>query len=344
MQYSLDALPSLEEGVKTEIPIMHCFNNKYSMAASVAFCSMLENANPKYRYCLYVLHTDISESNQQLLRETVAIYTNASLCFIRVDDSLDSLFAKTVTIGHYSKEIFYKFLAPHFFPQYDVLIIADVDVVYLDDISPYYFMLDPEEDIYFAGHRGCCPKNSWVEDAVSNDYKKDFSDAEIAKLATGAGFWIFNIKKMRQDGLQDRFLEFAHVNAYRIRQPEQDVVNLVCHPYIKYLPYRTLVCTYAYELYDHAYSLDDDIIYTKEELRQGLASPVQLHYAGVNKPWAMPECTKSEEWFKFLVKTPYLKEWLMMQSKARETKLVEVAIPFIRNTELVFWIRRKCVV
>jgi len=57
---------------KQIVPIMHCFDDNYVIPASVSFLSMLENANPRYFYKLYVLHTDISEKNQNTLNSIVS--------------------------------------------------------------------------------------------------------------------------------------------------------------------------------------------------------------------------------------------------------------------------------
>ena len=53
------------------IPVMHCFDNNYVIPAGVAFYSMLENADKSYQYKLYVLHSDITQENQDLLFETI---------------------------------------------------------------------------------------------------------------------------------------------------------------------------------------------------------------------------------------------------------------------------------
>ena len=55
-----------------------------------------------------------------------------------MQNKFQDLFDATFTKGHYSKEIYYKFLAPSLFPQYEKMIITDVDVVYTGDISVQY--------------------------------------------------------------------------------------------------------------------------------------------------------------------------------------------------------------
>jgi lipopolysaccharide biosynthesis glycosyltransferase len=289
---------------------MHCFNNNYVIPASVAFYSMLENANPEYKYNLYILHSDITEENQDKLQQTITNFNNSSLTFINMQEKFKDLFENTVVKGHYSKEMFYKFLAPSTFPQYEKIIISDVDVVYLGDISPSYFFINAEDDIYFAGHKGPILKGSWIDSCSFDQYKKFFSDQEIEKLQTGAGYYVFNLKKMRQNKIEQKFIDYAIKNSKRLLQPEQDVINLCCYPKIKFLPLRNLVCSYCYDLYQEEKDFENDLNYSKEELKEGLENPIQLHYATSTKPWNRLSCTKAEEWFKVLVKTPFLFEFL----------------------------------
>lgn len=289
------------------IPIMHCFDNNYVIPAGVAFYSLLKNANPEYEYKLYVLHSDITKENQAKLRQTIAEYKNASLDFIYMSNKFDDLFEKIQGKAHFSKEMFYKFLPANIFPQYDKIIISDVDVVYLGDIAPSYFSFDSNDDIYFAGILSAILKNSWLSNYF-NIYKKSFSDKDIEKLKICGGYYVFNLSKVRQDNMVQKFIDYAIKDLHKLIQPEQDVINLCCYNKIKYLPFKNLVCSYVYDLYKEEKDFENDLNYSKEELKEGFEHPIQLHYATHIKPWTNPSCTRSEEWFKVLAKTPFLKD------------------------------------
>ena len=286
--------PPPPEYNKNIIPIMHCFDKNYVIPAAVAFKSLLEHANKNFYYRLYVLHTDISLEDRKRLKEIVCDFENASLDFIDMNGRFSDLFSKTGNKAHYSKEIYYKFLAPDIFTQYDRIIIADVDVVYLDDISRDFVEFQNDDKNYLAG--GTVPE---CETTVKckEMYLQNFSADEREALITGAGYWIFNLEKMRRDGCVQKFIEFAEKHAHRLLQPEQDCVNIVCYPYIKPLPYTAMIPTY---LFDCLEKLPD----TPEVVR-ALKKPVQLHYATGVKPWNTPDCTKADIWYSYLLKTPY---------------------------------------
>ena len=284
---------------------MFCFNNEYTIPAAVAFRSLLENASKDYFYKLHVLHTDITSENQEKLQDIeVEFQRHASLEFLPMQNRFEDLWKKTRTKGHYSKEAFYKLIAPSLFPQYEKIIISDVDVVFLGDVSPSYFSFDPAEDIYVAGV-GAVGKILYVLD----DYKKDFSLEEISKLVINAGYMVFNLNKMRKDNLESSFLKCAESDQLRLLQLENDVINLCCYPKIKFLPLKYMVCNYVYDLYNTDEDFNNDKTFSRLELKEAMENPILLHYPDYKKPWRDMNCTKAEEWFKYVIKTPFSEEF-----------------------------------
>lgn len=64
------------------IPIVFSFDNNYTIPAAVAFYSLLNKAAKNVFYEMFVLHSDISEENQDLLQNIIKRTNNASLNFI----------------------------------------------------------------------------------------------------------------------------------------------------------------------------------------------------------------------------------------------------------------------
>jgi lipopolysaccharide biosynthesis glycosyltransferase len=278
------------------IPILTCFDDNYVIPAAVAFRTLAENADPAHHYLVYVAHSDISGNHQARLKAEVAgLAVDVELVFIDLQHRLADLFARTGTKGHYSKEMFYKLLAPSLFPQHDKMLVTDVDVVFPGDVSRDYLAFDVQRDGYLAGSPSLVRRGSWVHE-VADLYRPHFSDDERARLRVGAGYYVVNLARMRADGLEARLVQYAEDHAHRLLQPEQDVLNLVCHPHVGLLPADSMVCTYAYDYYQAPTDLEHDLNFTAGEVRHALDHPVQLHYAGRDKPWNCPACTRSEVW------------------------------------------------
>lgn len=133
------------------IPVLHCFNDAYVIPAAVSFYSMLEHADASREYRLYVLHSDISEEHRKKMQETISPFKNATLEFIDMKGRFEDLFSDIKFKAHYSKEMFYKFLAPSLFPQYDKMMITDVDVVWMDDIHLILILLTRRKIVILQG-------------------------------------------------------------------------------------------------------------------------------------------------------------------------------------------------
>ena len=292
---------------KKEIPLMFCFDNNYVIPAAVAFYSLLEHANREYYYKLYILHTDISLRNQEKLKENVKEFSDFSeLIFVDMENKFKDLWVTISTKGHFSKEVMYKILVANIFPIYDKIIVSDVDVVFLNDISESFFEIDASEDYYLAGTK-IIGKMKWYMD----QYLQWFSKEEVEKLSGFCGGYIvFNLKKLREDHMEEKFIRCFETEGHRINQMEQDVLNLCCYPKTKKLPLKYVACSYMWDEYKTEKDKETDIYYTKEEIEDAMNNTVQLHYATSTKPWKNVNCTKSEVWFKYLIKTNFLREYL----------------------------------
>lgn len=322
------------------IPVVHCFDNNYVLPAAVAFYSLLENANFDYFYKIYVLHNDITLENQEKLIKNIEKFKNSELIFIDMKNRFLDIWERLKAKEHYSKEMFYKLLTPSIFKEYEKIILSDVDVIYLDDISKEFLNFDINENFYFAGISGIGERNYYI-----NLYKNYFSDEDVKKLKYGAGYLIMNLKKCREDSIEDKFFECIKNKIQGLKQPEQDVLNICCYPYIKSLPLKNMTCTYMYDEYGKEKEIYSKIRKSKEEIEEALKNPVQLHYATGTKPWKNLNCTKSKEWFNYLLKTSFAEEFLdNIQRKYIDNpnKLIcKFNIPFSTKRKLIFTLEKS---
>lgn len=290
------------------IPVVHCFDNNYVIPAAVAFFSMLQHASQEYFYKLYVMHSNITSENQKKLDLVVANFNNASLEFINMENKFEDLFQTLKAKGHYSKEMLYKLLLASIFPQYEYVIVTDVDVIYQGDISTEFIKFLARDD-YIACIKIIMRRGTFLE-SFYDKYKDKFNEDEREKLDSCGGYLIFNLKKIRENGIEELFQKVLETNLERFLQAEQDVINLVI-PQNKrfYLPLNSLVCSYTYDIYEDGL-YDQDIHYSGDEIKDALHNPIQLHYATAIKPWNQPYCTKGQLWFYYLSQTCFFYEWL----------------------------------
>lgn len=288
------------------IPVMFCYDKNYVIQSAVAFYSLMKYANPKYLYKFYILHSDISDEQQNMLNETIKEFKNCELNFINMEHKFEKEWKECYSGDHFSKEVMYKLLTASIFPEYDKIVVSDVDVVFLGDISPAYFAIDEKKDKeYIAGVKPIGKVKNYLQ-----NYIDKWSQDEIDILGeTCGGFLVMNLKRIREENVEERFLKSLKDNSHRLNQMEQDILNIVCEGKIKHLPLNYVACSYMWDYYKTDKDYKTDVNYSEEEIRDAMTSPVQLHYATSIKPWKNVDCTLSATWFSYLAKTPFAQEF-----------------------------------
>ena len=288
-----------------KIPVFFTFDDNFLVPAIVTIYSLLKNTNRQYFYKLYVVYSDLSQVTINKLAKVIIPFKDySSIEFIKVDSEL-FIWNNLKSKCHYSKEIYNKLIASSLFPQYDKILCSDVDVVFTGDISDSYLHYQDHEDFYIAG------VNSVFKPLIIEKYV-NFSDKEkeIISKGVGAGYLLMNLKKMREEHLQEKMISFYKENLYRLIQPEQDVLNLCSTPYIEYLPYKYLICVGDYQDYKNKDLIKSDLFFPISTFESALKNPVQLHYAGFFKPWNSFFSKKQNIWFQYLFESGSLFDFL----------------------------------
>ena len=123
-----------------------------------------------------------------------------------------------------------------------------------------------------------------------------------------------DLQKMREDDKESELVSFALDNLHRLKQAEQDSLNLVLSPKILNLSPNFLICTYLYDMIKK----DDDGGWLTPKVFE---NPVQIHYATHIKPWNTPTCTHSHLWFSYLARTPFFYEVMERLLSPKERQL-----------------------
>lgn len=298
------------------IPVFHCFDHQYVLPAAVAFQSMLEHAKSLDTiYELYVVGRDLTDEDRNVLGRIVAAFPQAILTFLEPPELGD--FANQATGSRHwnpvlTVDLFYKLAVPELMLAHGIVIVADVDVVYCDDIAKVFECLVAEDDVYVAGGRDLAYAR-WRHEGLYLDghpsmsrYFKLYSHEERSRQLLNAGLMVFNCRKLREDGIPERWRQWACSNVRRLILPEQDIINQVCSPRLRALPWNHMAIASAY----------GDYIKMNERQRaenpiwdEMFAHPVQIHYASGVKPWKFPGSPKADLWFDACVRARLIENW-----------------------------------
>lgn len=134
-----------------------------------------------------------------------------------------------------TKAINYRVKLPSLLPHLDKVIYSDCDVTFVGDISELW-----EEDIadYYLGMCSNSIKKSQQINIKAEFIKSGVleTDFNLDKHQTyfNSGLLLMNLKKMRDDGVEEKLLYFMRKYSY-LPLVDQDMLNLVCYDEIKEL-------------------------------------------------------------------------------------------------------------
>lgn len=273
------------------IPIFFTFNNDYSVPAAVAIFSLLNKAKENVFYKMYVLHSDITKESEKTIAKSIQKFKNFSLEYINIENFLKDEWQNKNWLNQnkgnkFVRETIIKCFAPSYFKEYDKIIFSDVDVVFNDDISE---LIDINlEDNYIAAVKDFLLKYS--DNEIYHLPKKYFDKLKDTFFA--AGILVMNLKKMREDKIEDKILNLINDDSLSKRGMEQDLLNIACNNKVKYIPLNYIGYPY---IEDYILKPDFKSHYTKEEMYDSIINPKIFHYAS-QKPWN--STTKySEHWW-----------------------------------------------
>ncbi|GAA7717905.1 glycosyltransferase family 8 protein [Helicobacter pylori] len=313
------------------IPIVVVFDNNYCIPAGVSLYSMLAHAKRerererervKLFYQIHCLVEDLSLENVAKLEETIAPFSAfSSIEFLDISNEeleprhnyrkLDALIASEIkklylklnafSQKRFSKMIMCRFFFASLFPQYDKMIMFDVDTLFVGDMSESFFI--PLETHYFGAVREkdliAINRNSAKDlyelrqmHAKSIGVADAFPNLEEAQILFdnyfNAGFLALNLKLWREENLENQLIGFFLLKNEKLLFSDQDALCFVCRGRILELPY-------SYNA--HPSFLDTPSFPSVKEA-------CMLHFWG-DKPWKLFSVIGAKKWHEALIQTPF---------------------------------------
>ncbi|MCR8916922.1 glycosyltransferase family 8 protein [Bacteroides sp. ET225] len=270
------------------IPIAFAFDNNLSFPACICISSLLMNANPNTFYDIFILHSQKEELDKKYLKKIPQYYTNCKIHYRQVDNTFDLAFE----IRGITTPAYYRLLIPELIQEYDKIIYSDVDVIFRNDLSNFYFETDLD-DYYVAGVK-----------SLSHLYCEKYYSKKLHLIPQNiiySGNIIFNSKKIRECHLISQFKELAK-NNYTFQ--DMDILNIACKDKIKYLSPEFCLTTYILEsiIYHKNAVLN---IWKQTDIDKALQCGV-IHYNG-QKPWK-GYCVNFDIWWEYYRKSPFFDE------------------------------------
>lgn len=315
-----------------KVDIVFSVSNEYTPLFSVALKSIAFNSSKNNIYNIYVMHSNLVERNQELIKSECETYKNIKIIFINVEEYLPeedrSSFFES---GYVTKETYYRFYIPQLFPNLEKVIYSDVDVVYNTDIANLYSM--PIKNYLLAATPNISAIYNYNRDADlpnGQKYKFYFDNILNLKDVNGyiqAGISVFNLNEMRKFDFTRKCLEKLN----EIKTPvfyDQDIINSVCQQKIKLLPLKWNHVWYFWT-YDFLKKHTPKALY--KEYDNSRQNAYVYHFAG---PKPIKEKAKPLAWqfWKYAMHTSFY-EYFLKQAFGEETELLTVSDKIFEDME-----------
>ncbi|GAA6950695.1 glycosyltransferase family 8 protein [Helicobacter pylori] len=220
-----------------------------------------------------------------------------------IANKIEELFTKLSDFSQkrFSKMIMCRFFFASLFPQYEKMIMFDVDTLFVGDISESFFI--PLDDHYFGAVR---EKDliAMNRNSAKNLYELRQMHAKTIGVADAfpnlkeaqilfdnyfnAGFLALNLKSWRKENLENQLMGFFLLKNEKLLFNDQDALCFVCRGRILELPY-------SYNA--HPSFLDTPSFPSIKEVRM-------LHFWG-DKPWKLFSVIGAKKWHEALIQTPF---------------------------------------
>ncbi len=256
------------------IPIFYACDDNFVKYTVVSLQSMKEHASHDRKYCVHVLHTNISKEMQDVMYAMQD--ERFSVCFDDVTDYLKSISDKLPLRDYYSKTTYFRFFIAEMFPEYDKAIYIDSDTVVLGDIADLYAY--DLRDSYVGAARD----QVMVQTDVYGTYAEKVVGVD-RNAFFNAGLLVINCAQFRAKRVLDQFIELLHVYNFVVTQDE-DYLNLICKDHVFWLPQAWNTQVFG------------EIPCEEERI-------CVLHYIMVSKPWHYKDCRMQEYFWEYAKKT-----------------------------------------
>ncbi|KNX49190.1 lipopolysaccharide biosynthesis protein [Helicobacter pylori] len=278
-------------------------------------CAKQERNGVKLFYQIHCLVDSFSTENVEKLKRTIApfsAFSSIEFCDISKNDAypfklVSKLFLRLNSFAkkRFSKMILCRLLLASIFPQYEKIIVFDVDTLFVGDISESFFV--PMDGEYFgmvkedyslidihSANDLLLSRLDWSKGmGVKLNHKSlTFQEVEILyENPFNAGFMLVNLALWRECHLEEKLIDFFKTRDEGLLLPEQDLFVLVCQGCILDMPCK--------------YNVHPRVVGTKMIPKK--SDVCMVHFFSHEKPWNhsyfhLPYATK---WHETLFKTSF---------------------------------------
>ena len=299
--------------------IVYTLDENYCEVTGVSIISLFEN-NKGVLFELHIIDYGITAEGKQKLLNIAEQYGQRIHFYPALD--LEKKIPVALKGNGWSEICYERLFFPSILPESivtvmhidcDTLIRGSLEEVFNTNIDNYYY----------AACIDCYPK----------PLRSINFDSRYPYMSNG--LILINLKKWREDKLEERFIDCIVDYNGNLPHLDQDVLNIVCKGNVLTLPakYNMMTHTLMYGSMCCDLYLEEEKYYTKEEIDHAVQNPIILHFTGslyARRPWEQPSYHwYNKEWIQYYRKADYsVTNTLLKRKKTRLSILKQIYAKF----------------
>ncbi|MBS0854781.1 MULTISPECIES: DUF4422 domain-containing protein [unclassified Tatumella] len=290
------------------VPIVICFDDKYSISGAALINSILKNSRSDKNYDIIILENSISVANKRRIYELTKNALNISLRFFDINAFTE--LSTVHTRGHFTAATYARLFIPALFELYNKVLFIDADTIVESDVSELIDidlgnnLVAAVRDIVMEGFLkfgaiadsscGTMPARKYLISVLGMTHPEQYFQA---------GIILFNIVQMSAENTYQRLIDEIKDKYYWFL--DQDIMNKVFYDRVHYLPLE-------WNVY-HGNGNTDDFypnlrLSTYLDFLKARMNPKMIHFAGENKPWNTKDVDYFDNFESYLNSTPWSSE------------------------------------
>lgn len=244
-------------------------NNNFAYYCAETIVSLLVNTKNDVFYNFYIIQDNLSKEYKDRILKLSDI-KNCNIEFLEIKEDNEIL----------KNPMNSRLKLASLLPNIDKIIYTDCDVTFLDDLSEIWL---EDFDDYYTGnmveYRFNLERNQKYFDYLSEEDKKKYN-TESHNLHFNSGFMVMNLKKIREDNIEQELVDFLNKYHGKSTTLDQDAVNVVLYNKIKPVSIRWSLIV-SYFLSKKIRVTDKKLI---EDYKYSLKHPKCVHFVADKKP------------------------------------------------------------
>lgn len=278
--------------MKKIIPIVTTTDSSYILNCYVAIFSIIKASNKENFYKIYVLVTELSQENINLLeslsQENVLVKCK-DIYHIVKDAGLQQVL-------HFPIHTYYRMFIPLVFPEYKKIVYLDSDLCVLRDIAEL-FAYDLDGSAVGVVRDIPCPHLDW--------HDKELGEFSCEKTFN-SGVLLMDTEVFEQEAVREKCLQILLEDYEREERKliyaDNDALNMVLYE-------KCMILDDKWN-FQWQYLKNTEIIFDayRERYLKTAQNPYIVHFAGKIKPWTHPDYPMANVFWDFAEQTKIYKK------------------------------------